>query len=117
MNIPEILFAVGTEEDGGCGYLILNEFGQLPICGKVVQYKSHIAMLTAISNKEPLAFAPVVGYSIAIVFAGIIGGGSRLSVQSDTAAKLTKVMERMAHWYLSNKCERHKGRFKRYEIN
>lgn len=111
-KLPRIIYGQG--ENLGAGVLLLNEVGTPPVIGRIIQYESHLLMLSQLNSKSPIAFSTVQGYNIAIIYSGILGRGNVLQGNKDAISQVQRIMEEFAHWYLINKIEPHKPRFKRY---
>lgn len=115
MNIPEIIQATFPNELGA-GVLILNRPPFLPIAGKIVKYNDLFSMQTALANKPPIAYSVITGFSIAILYAGIIGKGNRLIGGANALTEAQGIMDEFAQWYLLNRIAVALPRYRRYEI-
>lgn len=107
--LPKIIYGQG--EGLGAGILIYNQ--PLPIVGRIIQYKSLLDMQ---ENLNALAYSVVPGYSIAILYAGILGRGNVLMGNKDALEQIQPVLDQLASWYLKEKILPHKSRFKRFQI-
>jgi hypothetical protein len=111
--LPNHIYANG--EDLGAG-LVISTRNPL-VYSRVVLYDDFYAMSKALKDKPPLAYVAIPGYSIALIFGGILGmeGKVRLTSQDDIKV-IEAVLNAQGAWYHKNKIERHKSRFRRYEI-
>jgi hypothetical protein len=109
-QIPDYLYAQG--EGLGAGVIIMNQTP--PFVGRVIQYEDYLTMQSILSKSEPIAFATVQGYSIAIIYGGILGKGHRIPAYQGALEEIQSILEQMAHYYLQTRILPHQSRFKRF---
>jgi hypothetical protein len=108
----EFLYANG--EGLGAGLILHND--PTPIIGRILQFASHMDMITQLNEGKFIAYALVPEYSIAIVYGGIFGRGYKLQMHSGSMEHVEKILNKMAAHYYETKIEPHRARFKRYLI-
>lgn len=106
--LPKYLHA--TAPDTGAGFIINTETG---IIGKVIQFTDHTEMLTQINSGKWIAQAGVRGYSILLVYSGVISKGYKLLGRIEEAEA---EMQSQANWYLKAKIETHFTRFNIFRL-
>lgn len=111
-QLPKYLYANG---DGvGAGVIIHTE--QPLIVGRVILYDDYWQMSEILKTKPPLAFSALPGFSIAIIFGGILGENRLRLTGPDDLNLVQAIINTMAAVYYRDRVEKHKARFKRYLI-
>jgi hypothetical protein len=110
--LPRYLFC--KNEELGAGLVILNE--PLPLCARIIQYKDNITMLQALNSRPPIAFSVVPGYSVALIYAGVIGRGFKLIGGPQALAEVQSKVEEMTRWYFEEFVQRFPHKHKRFKL-
>jgi hypothetical protein len=118
LKLANYIYANGKTADGtdlGAG-IVIHTNNPL-VFGRVILYDNFYAMSKALKDKPPLAYAALPGYSIAIIFGGVLGMDGRIRMTSEDDLRVIQaIINAMAGFYMQNKITPHLGRFKRYLI-
>ena len=105
--LPKFLFATG--ENLGAGLIV--QTAQPLVFGRIIQFQDYLQLLAQLDKF--IASSQVQGYSILIVYGGILGKGNVLQTSGDLRPPQA-TLDEMANFYLTEKVLPHKARFKRY---
>lgn len=118
MKLPRYIYANGEDKELdinlGAG-LILSTSPPLVI-GRIILYDNFYSMSKALQDRPPLAYAAIPGYSIALIFGGILGQDRLRITSPDDLKTIEAILNAQAAWYIKYKLEPHRSRFKRYII-
>lgn len=112
--MKDIPYLYANAEGLGAG-VILSTRTPLVI-GRIILYDNYYSMSKALQDRPPLAYAAIPGYSIALIFGGILGQEKLRITSPDDIKTIEAILNAQAAWYMKHKLEPHKSRYKRYLI-
>jgi hypothetical protein len=118
MKLPNYLYANGKDDEAGIDLgagCIISTRTPLVI-GRIILYDNFYAMSKALQDRPPLAYAAIPGYSIALIFGGILGQDRLRITSPDDLKTIEAILNAMAAHYHKDKVLKHFNRYKRYLI-
>jgi hypothetical protein len=113
-KLPLIIQATAPKELGA-GLLLRTEHPL--IIGKIIQFASYPDMIQQLNSGKFIVYSTIPGYSIAIVYAGIMGRGYKISGEPEAAREIQTILDEFRNWYIENKIEAFHSQFKRYKLD
>jgi hypothetical protein len=110
MKLPEYMICQSTELNNPG--LILHTKPPFYL-GRIITHKDTSEHLDFIVNYNGVHVSRVLGYNIAIAWAGTLSG-SRLTIDQGTRAQINEVFDGMAEFFYTERIETHKGYYKKF---